>query len=123
MISLPSRLRVAVALAPLCLVAVSHASAQDAPKKQSVDAGMSAGVNSSPLPLKLAPRPTTGAITTQDLMTRLYIFADDSLAGRDVGTEGHFKATTYIAGELKRLGLKPMGDSGSYFQTLPLKTR
>lgn len=123
MISLPSRRRVAIALAPLCLAAVSHADAQDAPKKQSVDAGKSAGVNSSPLPLKLDPRPTTGAITTQDLMTRLYIFADDSLAGRDVGTEGHYKATTYIAGELKRLGLKPMGDSGTYFQTLPLKTR
>ncbi|WP_053334357.1 M28 family metallopeptidase [Gemmatimonas phototrophica] len=93
--------------------------AQDAPRKTPVDAG----VNSSPLPLKHTPRPTTGAITSQDLMTRLYIFADDSLGGRDVGTEGHYKATTYIAGELKRLGIKPMGDSGTYFQTLPLKTR
>ena len=64
MISLPSRRRVAIVLAPLCLAAVSHAHAQDAPKKQSVDAGTSAGVNSSPLPLKLEPRPTSGAITT-----------------------------------------------------------
>ncbi len=93
--------------------------AQDAPRKTPVDAG----VNSSPLPLKHAPRPTTGAITSQDLMTRLYIFADDSLAGRDVGTEGHFKATEYIARELKRMGLKPAGDSGTYFQTLPLGER
>jgi len=123
MISLVSRRYVAVALAPLCFAVALPASAQDAPKKQSVDAGMNAGVNSTPLPLKLAPRPTTGAITLQDLMTRLYIFADDSLAGRDVGTEGHYKATTYIAGELKRLGLKPMGDSGTFFQTLPLKSR
>ncbi|WP_306519740.1 M28 family metallopeptidase [Gemmatimonas sp.] len=123
MISLVSRRFVALALAPLCFAVASPASAQDAPKKQSVDAGMNAGVNSTPLPLKLAPRPTTGAITSQDLMTRLYIFADDSLAGRDVGTEGHYKATTYIAGELKRLGLKPMGDSGTFFQTLPLKSR
>ncbi len=123
MISLVSRRFVAVALAPLCLTVASSAGAQDAPKKQSVDAGTNAGVNRAPLPLKLAPRPTTGAITSQDLMTRLYIFADDSLAGRDVGTDGHYKATTYIAGELKRLGLKPMGDSGTYFQTLPLKSR
>ncbi|WP_396204971.1 M28 family peptidase, partial [Gemmatimonas sp.] len=103
----------ATAILPSSLIA------QDAPKKTPVDAG----ANGAALPLKHAPRPTTGAITSQDLMTRLYIFADDSLAGRDVGTAGHFKATTYIAGELKRLGLKPMGDSGSYFQMLPLKTR
>jgi hypothetical protein len=97
------------------------AGAQDAAKTQSVPTN--AGVNSAPLPLKHAPKPTTGAITSQDLMTRLYIFADDSLMGRDVGTEGHFKATEYLAREAKRMGLQPAGDSGTYFQTLPLKTR
>ena len=119
----PFRLRWpgAAAFAPLCLVPVLAASlgAQDAPVKTAVDASGSA----APLPLKHEPRPTTGAITTRDLMTRLYIFADDSLAGRDVGTEGHYKATEYLAREVKRLGLKPMGDSGTYFQTLPLKSR
>ncbi len=77
----------------------------------------------SALPLKRPPAPTAGAITSNDLMTRLYIFADDSLGGRDVGTEGHFKATTYLARELQRLGLAPAGDSGTFFQTLPLRTR
>ena len=93
--------------------------AQDAPKPQSIPAG----VNASPLPLKHTPKPTSGAITSQDLMTRLYIFADDSLGGRDVGTEGHFKATTYLAAEAKRMGLTPAGDSGTFFQTLPLKVK
>src|SRR6185436_11478195 len=37
-------------------------------------------------PLKLAPRPTTAEITDADLMTRLYIFADDSMMGRNDGT-------------------------------------
>ncbi len=83
----------------------------------------SAGVNSAPLPLKHDPRPTTSDITTQDLMTRLYIFADDSLAGRDVGTEGHVKATDYLAKELGRIGLTPAGENGTFFQTLPLVTR
>jgi hypothetical protein len=32
-------------------------------------------------PLKFAPRPTTAQITAADLMTRLYIFADDSMLG------------------------------------------
>lgn len=111
--------------APLLLAAALTspftAGAQDAAKTQTVPAN--AGVNSSPLPLKHAPKPTSGAITSQDLMTRLYIFADDSLMGRDVGTEGHYKATAYLAAEAKRMGLKPAGDSGTYFQTLPLKTR
>jgi len=93
--------------------------AQDAPKPQSIPAG----VNASPLPLKHTPKPTSGAITSQDLMTRLYIFADDSLGGRDVGTEGHFKATSYLAAEAKRMGLTPAGDSGTFFQTLPLKIK
>jgi hypothetical protein len=75
------------------------------------------------LPTKRAATPTAGPITPADLMSRLYVFADDSLAGREVGTEGHLKATTWLAAEVKRLGLKPAGDSGSYFQTLPLKRK
>ncbi|HET7379802.1 MAG TPA: M28 family peptidase [Gaiellales bacterium] len=75
------------------------------------------------LPLKLPARPTTPAITAADLMTRLYIYADDSMQGRETGTIGNVKATDYIAAEARRMGLQPAGDSGTYFQTLPLKTR
>lgn len=56
-------------------------------------------------------------------MTRLYIFADDSMQGREAGTLGNVKGTDYIASEVKRLKLMPMGDNGTYFQTLPFKTR
>jgi hypothetical protein len=56
-------------------------------------------------------------------MTRLYIFADDSMQGREAGTIGNVKGTDYIAGEVKRLGLQPAGENGTYFQTIPLKTR
>jgi len=73
------------------------------------------------LPLKLAPRPTTPAITAADLMTRLYIFADDSMMGRQVGTEYNLKGTAYIEREVRRLGLVPAGTDG-YFQNLPLYT-
>ncbi|NUQ20520.1 MAG: M28 family peptidase [Gemmatimonadaceae bacterium] len=75
------------------------------------------------LPYKHAPRPTTANITAADLMTRLYIFADDSMMGREAGTIGNVKGTDYIAAEVKRLGLLPAGDNGTYFQTIPLKTR
>ncbi|MEY4856583.1 MAG: hypothetical protein RLZZ97_1413 [Gemmatimonadota bacterium] len=70
-------------------------------------------------PRTWAPRPTVSAITANDLRTRLYQFADDSMQGRRIGEKGNFKGTEYIAGEFKRVGLKPAGDSGTYFQTLP----
>jgi hypothetical protein len=76
-----------------------------------------------PLPLKHTARPTTAAIDAADLMTRLYIFADDSMQGRETGTRGHIISTDYIARELKRLGLRPAGDSGTYFQNVPLLNR
>ncbi len=75
---------------------------------------------SAPLPLKHTPQPTTAAITSADLMTRLYIFADDSMMGREVGTPYHLKATAYIEREVRKLGLVPAGDSGTYFQNLPV---
>lgn len=75
------------------------------------------------LPLKHAPRPTGPGITAQDLMTRLYIIADDSMQGRETGTIGNVKGTDYIASEARKIGLVPGGENGTYFQTLPFKTR
>ena len=72
------------------------------------------------LPLKLAPRPTSPAISAADLMTRLYIFADDSMMGRQVGTAYNLKGTDYIAREVQRFGLQPAGENGTYFQNIPL---
>jgi len=70
-------------------------------------------------PRTWAPRPTVAAITANDLRTRLYQIADDSMRGRRIGEPGNLKTTEYIAREFKRLGLKPAGDDGTYFQTLP----
>lgn len=74
-------------------------------------------------PLKHAGRPTVAAITQADAMTRLYIFADDSMMGRRAGTQGGLKGTIYIEKELRRLGLVPAGDNGTFFQSVPLYTR
>jgi hypothetical protein len=52
-------------------------------------------------------------------MTRLYVFADDSMLGRESGTVGNVKATDYVAREMQRMGLRPAGDAGTYFQTVP----
>ena len=74
------------------------------------------------LPLKHVGKPTTAEITAADLMTRLYIFADDSMMGREVGTVYNDMGTSYIEREVRRLGLVPAGDSGTYFQNLPVFT-
>ena len=69
-------------------------------------------------PARWAPRPTVSAITANDLRTRLYGFSDDSMQGRRIGEPGNTRGTDYIAREFKRLGLKPAGDNGSWFQVL-----
>src|SRR5690242_15821787 len=45
------------------------------------------------------------------------------MEGRETGTRGHVRATDYIAGQLKALGLKPMGDNNTYFQNVPVIRR
>jgi hypothetical protein len=70
-------------------------------------------------PYKWAPRATVTEITANDLRTRLYGFADDSMLGRRIGEPGNYKGTAYIASEFKRLGLKPAGEDGTFFQNLP----
>ena len=66
------------------------------------------------------PARTVASITPGDLRTRLFIYADDSMMGREAGTIGNYKATAYIAAEVARLGLEPAGDSGTYFQDMRL---
>ena len=100
-----------IGIAAFSAIAISAATAQ-APR-----------VNKYGYPEKRAPRPTTAAITDEDLMTRLYIFADDSMQGRAYGRVGNMKGTNYIANEVKRLGLLPAGDNGTYFQRLPVMQR
>ncbi len=59
-------------------------------------------------------------ITAADLRQRLYAFSDDSMLGREAGTLGNVKGTNDLAAEAAKLGLRPAGDSGTFFQTVPL---
>ena len=74
-------------------------------------------------PQTLRPTSTSSSIDEKDLKTRLYQFADDSMMGRQIGRVGNYKGTTYIANEVKRLGLQPGGVNGTYFQILPYHVR
>ena len=70
-----------------------------------------------------APAQTRTAINSADLRSRLYLYADDSMMGRAAGTEYNLKATAYVAAEARRVGLQPAGDSGTFFQSVPLVKR
>ncbi|MEZ5927118.1 MAG: M28 family metallopeptidase [Parvularculaceae bacterium] len=58
------------------------------------------------------------AITAEGLRRHIAMLASDDFEGRAPGTPGGEKTRDYIAGEYKRLGLKPI--NGSYFQDVPL---
>ncbi|HEX4019848.1 MAG TPA: M28 family peptidase [Acidobacteriaceae bacterium] len=61
-------------------------------------------------------------IQPADLKADLYFLASDDLGGRDsTSLEDHI-ATDYIAAEFMRLGLKPVGDAGTYFQKMNIIT-
>jgi len=80
--------------------------------------GSSAVVSETP-----APRgATTADISPADLRNRISIFADDSMQGRRAGTPGNVKGNAYIVSEVRRLGLKPAGDTGGYLQRVPLSS-
>ena len=56
------------------------------------------------------------AITAKSLSARLHFIAAPELEGRETTFRGQKIAARYIASEFQRIGLKPVGDSGSYFQ-------
>jgi hypothetical protein len=107
---------------PVLALAAAQACAPAASMQESAPPASAGydGPGSSVLPLTYTARPTVAAITPADLMSRLYIIADDSMMGRKAGHRGNAMATDYIAAEFRRMGLEPGGENGTYFQTIPL---
>lgn len=91
---LPNKSLVATAAAAAFLTACSS----EAPPVEKVDASISAA----------------------DLGRRIETLSSDDFEGRAPGTEGGQKASQYIADEMERAGLSPMGDNGTYFQNVDL---
>lgn len=60
-------------------------------------------------------------IDTLEIRGATRILADDSMQGRGLGTPGADMAAHYLASELKRLGLQPVGAGASYLLPVPLK--
>jgi hypothetical protein len=78
------------------------------------------GAMARPLAAQSAPPPAASAAhlspRAQRTLADVRYLADDALAGRLTGTPGNDSAAAYIARELAGLGLRPGGDSGTFFQ-------
>ncbi len=72
--------------------------------------------------LAQAPAPSPGVrfaqINAAEMREILTYLASDALQGRQVYTEGYGLAAAFVAEKLRSWGVKPGGDSGTYFQTV-----
>jgi len=87
---------------------------------RSVFAAFAAAVVLSPA--LAAQQQLAAPMTPAALRSRLEAYSADSMRGRLTGTDDHRRATRYIADELRRFGLQPAGDNGTFFQRVPLVT-
>lgn len=60
--------------------------------------------------------PALASIKEADLKRDLYALASDHFRGREAGTLDELKASMWWAEELRKEGLQPAGDDGTYFQ-------
>jgi hypothetical protein len=58
-------------------------------------------------------------VSAEKLRERVEFLASDDLEGRMTGSAGARKAGDYIAEHFKAVGLRPLGDEGTYFQEFP----
>ena len=61
------------------------------------------------------------SITTADVERRINVIAADSMRGRATPSRELDEVAAYVAGEFRRLKLRPGGDSGTYVQRYPLE--
>lgn len=87
--------------------------------------GLSLGVAQPWRLIAQAPEPAKGVkyaqVSSTDMKEWLTYLSSDELQGRQVFTEGYGLAAAYVADHLKQWGVKPLGEDGTYFETVKLK--
>ena len=75
--------------------------------------------------LAQGPEPAKGVkyaqINPAEMKTWLTYLASDELQGRQVFTEGYGLATSYVAEHLKTWDVKPLGEGGTYFESVRVR--
>jgi Tol biopolymer transport system component len=103
----------------------NHAAAlqalQEAPERQAGDHSAAATAGAPGTPAGPASAATeapkfSGEITTNDLRAVVAYLASDELEGRLAGSPGGHLAADYIAAQMKRIGLQPVGTNTDFFQ-------
>ncbi len=64
-------------------------------------------------------REYSNSITTEDLKSRLTVFASNDFQGRGTGKEGQKKATDFLQNFYKNKGILPAVNDSTYYQTIP----
>jgi len=71
------------------------------------------------------PEPARGVrysqISATEMKEWLGYLASDELQGRQAFTEGYGLAASYVADHLKAWGVKPLGDGGTYFESVRIR--
>jgi hypothetical protein len=109
-------LNLALACALLLNLPAAHAQTQGTGAAQ-------AAATSAARPLPAASLEAAKLITAARLSEHLHIVASDAMEGRDTPSKGLDETAKYIADHLKRFGLKPAGDDGTFFQRITLVQR
>lgn len=66
------------------------------------------------------PQSDQPAISIDRIRADVKYLSSDRLEGRGIGTLGEERTIDYIAAEFAKAGLKPAGERGTYFQSVPL---
>ena len=79
----------------------------------------SSGVPETSTSARAAATRADARVSEAQVREVMSVLADDSLEGRMTGSRGSAKAATFIAEQMRAVGLVPAGDSG-YFQRVPI---
>src|SRR6266446_7383830 len=72
------------------------------------------------LPLACSAQDPMSVISAKDIRSHMFFLAADEMAGRSAASPEARIAANYIATEFMHLGLKPVGDNGTYFQNFSM---
>lgn len=64
------------------------------------------------------PESLLQSIRPEAIRAQMSYLSDDLLEGRGTGTRGYQLAALYIKSQFEQMGLKPVGDQGTYFQNV-----
>jgi hypothetical protein len=67
-------------------------------------------------PASVATPGSIRTITEQDLRADLFAMAGDATRGREAGTLDEMRASMWTAEQLRKIGVAPLGEDGTYFQ-------